>query len=95
MPHAAEKLLCGVEWHPHQASLNSNQGTYDVTHQGILKVNTFEIRCYRASDGMSALDMEDIERFFRGCPHCANPSECQRCSPARVESKQSQQAIYL
>lgn len=95
MPQAAEKLLRGIEWHPHQASLTSNEGVYDATHQGILKVNTFEIRCYRASDGIPAMDIEDIERFFRGCPHCANPSECQRCGPSRAERRQSQQAIPL
>jgi hypothetical protein len=80
MPKLSEKLLEAVRWKSLKLDFSPKRGECYATHAGSLKVNAFEIRCYKSSDGVAALDIEDIERFFRGCPNCNAPSECHHCN---------------
>jgi hypothetical protein len=75
----SEKLFGAIDWHALTLDLSPKCGDCYATHKGSLKVNAFEIKCYKASDGLEALDIEDIERFFRGCPNCNAPSDCRHC----------------
>lgn len=91
----SEKLLRTVCWQSLKLDFRPKCGDYYATHKGSLKVNAFEIKCYKASDGMAALDVEDIERFFRGCPNCDNPSDCRHCNQVADAADGQRTAIKL
>ena len=91
----SEKLLEAVCWHSLKLDFSPQCGDRYATHKGSLKVNAFEIKCYRASDGLAALDIEDIERFFRGCPNCEHPSECRHCNQIADDADEQRTAIEL
>ena len=87
-------LFNHVSWQP----LNSNSTPSEeepITHTGALQIDAFQIRCYKASDELTALDVEDIERFFRGCPRCDAPSECLHCNAIDDPSDEPRVAIKL
>ena len=65
-------LFDEIEWQPLETACDLAEDC--ATHRGVLKVETIEIACYRFSDGSTAIDIEDIEQFFRGCPRCFAPS---------------------
>lgn len=91
----SEKLLAAVDWHTIALDLSPKYGDCYATQKGSLKVNAFEIRCYKASDGLAALDVEDIERFFRGCPNCDAPSDCRHCNQVANAAEGQRTAIKL
>ena len=63
-----------IEWQPLESACDLAAAEDCATHRGVLKVEAIEIACYRFSDGSTAIDIEDIEQFFRGCPRCFAPS---------------------
>ena len=67
-------LFDEIEWQPLETACDLAEAEDCATHRGVLTVETIEIACYRFSDGSTAIDMEDIEQFFRGCPRCFAPS---------------------
>lgn len=67
-------LFDQIEWQPLESACDLSALEDYATHRGVLKVETNEIACYRFSDGSTAIDVEDIEQFFRGCPRCFAPS---------------------
>lgn len=67
-------LFDEIEWQSLETACDLAAAEDCATHRGVLKVETIEIACYRFSDGSTAIDMEDIEQFFRGCPRCFAPS---------------------
>jgi hypothetical protein len=67
-------LFDQIEWQPLESACDLAALEDCATHRGVLKVETNEIACYRFSDGSTAIDVEDIEQFFRGCPRCFAPS---------------------
>ena len=91
----AEKLLGTVNWQSLRLDSKAKYGDCYATHKGSFKVNAFEIKCYKASDGLTALDVEDIERFFRGCPNCDAPSDCKHCNQAVTQGDGQRTAIKL
>ncbi|MBD2074692.1 hypothetical protein H6F86_12495 [Phormidium sp. FACHB-592] len=91
----SEKLLAAVDWHALALNLSPKCGDCYATHKGSLKVSAFEIKCYKASDGLAALDVEDIERFFRGCPNCDAPSDCRHCNQVANAAEGQRTAIKL
>ncbi len=91
----SEKLLAAVNWHAVGLDLSPQYGDCYATHKGSLKVSAFEIKCYKASDGLAALDVEDIERFFRGCPNCDAPSDCRHCNQVANAAEGHRAAIKL
>lgn len=95
MTKLSEKLLETVRWQSLTLDFSPRRGECYATHQGSLKVNAFEIKCYKSSDGETALDIEDIERFFRGCPNCNAPSECPHCNQSCDEPDRQRTAITL
>ncbi|XHX80289.1 MAG: hypothetical protein RBJ76_10270 [Stenomitos frigidus ULC029] len=95
MPKLSEKLLEAVYWQSLKLDLSPQWGDCYATHKGSLKVNAFEIKCYKASDGLTALDIEDIERFFRGCPNCNAPSDCRHCNQVADDVEGQRTAIKL
>ncbi|SRR5579883_2646537 len=95
MTKLSEKLLGAVRWQPLVLDFSPECGECYATHRGSLKVDAFEIKCYKSSDGMVALDIEDIERFFRGCPNCSAPSKCPHCNHTNDESDRQRSAIRL
>jgi hypothetical protein len=95
MTKLSEKLLEAVRWQALELDFSPKRGECYATHQGSLKVDEFEIKCYRSSDGLAALDVEDIERFFRGCPNCTAPSECRHCNRMDDESDRQHTAVKL
>ncbi|MDX2214468.1 MAG: hypothetical protein SFY66_14350 [Oculatellaceae cyanobacterium bins.114] len=86
MTELLNKLLDSLTWEPIETpeSNNTTSEVY-VTHRGVLKVDDFEIYCYRCSDGEVAFDCEDMERFLRGCHQCDHPSQCPGCNPTDTE----------
>ncbi len=88
MTKLSEKLFKAVRWQSLALDFSPKAGNCYATHQGSLKVNAFEIKCYRSSDGVAAIDVEDIERFLRGCPNCDAPSECRHCNQIDDDGKQ-------
>ena len=95
MTKLSEKLLEAVHWQALIPDFSPKRRDCYATHQGSLKVDEFEIKCYKSSDGLAALDVEDIERFFRGCPNCTAPSECRHCNRISDESDRRHIAIQL
>lgn len=95
MTKLSEKLLETVCWQSLKLDFSPKRGESYATHQGSLKVNAFEIKCYKSSDGAAALDVEDIERFFRGCPNCNAPSECRHCNQICDEPDRQRTAVTL
>lgn len=95
MTKLSEKLLGPVYWQSLKLDFSPNRDDCYATHRGSLKVSAFEIKCYKASDGIAALDVEDIERFFRGCPNCDAPSECRHCNQVTDEADSQRTAIKL
>ena len=91
----SEKLLEAVCWQALALDFTPKSGDCYATHQGSLKVDEFEIKCYKSSDGMAALDIEDIERFFRGCPNCTAPSECRHCNQVSDQGDRQCTAVKL
>jgi hypothetical protein len=66
-----------------------------VTHKGMIKVHDFEIQCYRCSNGEVAFDIEDLDRFMRGCQLCDHPSECPECNPCPEERDRLRVGLIL
>ncbi len=95
MTKLSEKLLEAVHWKSLKLDFSPKCGECYATHQGSLNVNAFEIKCYKSSDGMTALDVEDIERFFRGCPNCNAPSECRSCNQITDAPDRQRTAVML
>ena len=95
MTQLSEKLLETVRWQSLKLDFSPKRGECYATHKGSLKVNAFEIKCYKSEDGVTALDVEDIERFFRGCPNCNAPSECRHCNQIHDEPDRQRTAITL
>jgi|GEM_PF-1644075 len=95
MTKLSEKLLEAVHWKSLKLDFIPKCGECYATHQGSLNVNAFEIKCYKSSDGMTALDVEDIERFFRGCPNCNAPSECRSCNQITDAPDRQRTAVML
>jgi hypothetical protein len=96
MTTSLSKLFDDVVWEPLEVTLNSANDT-DVypTHEGILKVEDFEIHCWQCSNGEIAFDAEDIERFFRGCHLCDHPSHCPDCNPTTEERSRSRAGLLV
>ncbi|MBW4583225.1 MAG: hypothetical protein KME42_26955 [Tildeniella nuda ZEHNDER 1965/U140] len=95
MTKLSKKLLEAVRWQSLTLDFSPQCGECYATHKGSLKVDAFEIKCYKSSDGMAALDIEDIERFFRGCPNCTAPSECRHCNQVNDDPDRQQTAVKL
>ncbi|PSB27742.1 hypothetical protein [Stenomitos frigidus] len=95
MTKLSEKLLEAVRWQSLTLDFSPKYGECYATHKGSLQVDAFEIKCYKSSDGGAALDVEDIERFFRGCPNCTNPSECRHCNQSCDETNRQYTAVKL
>ncbi|MBW4691438.1 MAG: hypothetical protein KME27_06680 [Lyngbya sp. HA4199-MV5] len=95
MTKLSEKLLETVNWQSLALDFSPTCEACYATHQGSLKVNAFEIKCYKSSEGVAALDVEDIERFFRGCPNCNAPSECRHCNQVSDEPDRQRTAVTL
>lgn len=95
MTKLSEKLLGAVSWQSLRLDFRPKCGDCYATHKGSLKVSAFEIKCYKASDGIAALDVEDIERFFRGCPNCDAPSDCRHCNQVTDAADSPRTAIKL
>jgi hypothetical protein len=45
-----------------------------VTHEGVLEVMGYSLRCYRLSDGSSIINKEDCDAFMRGTGLPLGPS---------------------
>lgn len=82
-----------VQWQPLTLDFAPKDDEAYATHRGVMTIDAVEVRCYRFSNGSTALDIEDIERFFRGCPHCSNPSNCPPCSRIDAEFTEQRYAI--
>ena len=95
MTKLSEKLLEAIRWQALTLDFSPKCGESYATHKGSLKVDAFEIKCYKSSDGVAALDIEDIERFFRGCPNCTAPSECRHCNQISDQVDRQHTAIKL
>jgi len=95
MTKLSEKLLEAVHWKSLKLDFSPKYGECYATHKGSFNVNAFEIKCYKSSDGMTALDVEDIERFFRGCPNCNAPSECRHCNQITDAPDRQRTAVML
>lgn len=94
MTELLNRLLDNLTWQPLAVpeTRDTSSEVY-VTHHSILKVDQFEIYCYRCSDGEVAFDCEDIERFLRGCHQCNHPSQCPGCNPAATERHSTREGI--
>ena len=77
------KLLNTVDWQPLELEPNFVPDPLSpyATHSGILKIEEFELRCYKLSDGQLSFDFVHIEGFLRGCFHGMTPRPCLVCHP--------------
>lgn len=65
-----EILLNKVQWTKVAVDKgNTGTGMPYVTHQGTLKLDDVELRCYQLNDGRRIFDAEDIERLFGLVPN--------------------------
>ncbi|GAC1610283.1 MAG: hypothetical protein NVS3B3_18650 [Aquirhabdus sp.] len=62
-----EKILEGVNWE--KVSCESKvrkDGLPWVTHQGVLEIMGFTLRCYRLCDGRAIINADDMNNLFGG-----------------------------
>lgn len=60
-----ESALDGVRWVA--VASEPPEGSSDlpyVTHEGVLSIAGFDLRCYQLSDGQRVLDADDVRAFF-------------------------------
>lgn len=58
-----EKMLDAVDWKVNENPPAQSDISY-ATHEGILDIGGFKMRCYRLNTGENILNAEDVERFF-------------------------------
>jgi len=78
-------LIPHIVWEDPHSSDAVQDPSLSNPQKGILRIEDFELQCYRDSTGEISFDLEDVERFFRGCPLCDHPSHCPECNPSVVE----------
>lgn len=62
-----EKLLDNIEWkRSDKSDLSHDDNLPYVTHSGVLKIDTIELKCYTLSDGRRIFDADDINNLFPG-----------------------------
>ena len=63
-----EMMLDGVTWVPaveeRPTGPDNSDGIPFVTHEGVLDLMGYQLRCYRLSSGQTVFNAEDIETFF-------------------------------
>lgn len=81
-----DQLLSDIQWEPVVAiAPDDDPCQYRPTQRGVLKIDQFELHCYQSPTGEVAFDVEDLERFLRGCPFCNHPSHCPGCNSSEEE----------
>lgn len=69
--HPAELMMDALEWNAApddgtRAAESKASGLPYATHEAVLDLGGFEIKCYQLSDGQRILDAEDVREFFGG-----------------------------
>lgn len=57
-------MMDAVEWIAADPTIEHAPDAVYATHEGILRIEDFEFRCYQLNTGERVLHAEDIERFF-------------------------------
>lgn len=68
MKTPVEIMLDGLPWRAVEPDVEPSidSGLPTVTHEGVLKIGGFSLRCYQLSDGTRVFDADDITAFFGG-----------------------------
>jgi len=70
MATPVEIMMNGVDW---EEVSDMTPGFHDglpyVTHQGVLQIGDFSLRCYQLDDGRRIFAAEDIEQLFGVVPN--------------------------
>lgn len=73
MASPIERLLDQVEWREivgdwrqHPWGGWEHGPTPVATHQGVLTVGSFKLRCYKLDNGKTVIDHEDVMKVLRG-----------------------------
>lgn len=59
-----EMMLDGVEWVPCSAEREGCEDLPYATHEGVLEIGDFRLRCYRLSNGQAVFHADDIKAAF-------------------------------
>lgn len=54
-----------VDWQPLTAPDSESTLPY-ATHEGVLRVGDFDLKCFQLSNGQRVFDLNDVERLFGG-----------------------------
>ena len=62
-----EGILDQIHWQKVEVDLSKNHEHLPyVTHEGVLKLDGLDLRCYQLNTGEQIIDSEDIKKFFNG-----------------------------
>ncbi len=56
-------ILDSIDWETVTPDQSSDGGP-TVTHEGILELGNYKLRCYRLDDGRSIINADDFREFF-------------------------------
>lgn len=61
-----EMPLDDVAWTPLSGEKQPESALPYATHEGVLKIGDFKLRCYQLNTGQCVFNADDVERFFGG-----------------------------
>jgi hypothetical protein len=59
-------MLDGVVWVEGEAPEDTSDGIPFATHEGVLEIAGYKLRCYRLNTGQAVFHADDVNAFFDG-----------------------------